>query len=60
LTGETVAVRFVVALKRGKACGAKDLTVHDVVINQGGKGEMTKAPIRLQNLRQRLYVKAKA
>src|ERR1022692_4145841 len=26
----------------------------------GGKGEMTKAPISLQELRRRLYVKAKA
>src|SRR5438270_3030486 len=28
--------------------------------NKGGKGEMTKAPIRLQDLRRSLYVKAKA
>src|SRR6202047_5490089 len=28
--------------------------------NQEGKGEMTKAPISLQDLRRRLYVKAKA
>src|SRR5476649_1426798 len=28
--------------------------------NKGGKGEMTKAPISLQNLRRSLYVKAKA
>src|SRR6202171_5436614 len=28
--------------------------------NQGGKGEMTKAPISLQDLRRSLYVKAKA
>ena len=27
---------------------------------RGGKGEMTKAPISLQDLRRRLYVKAKA
>src|SRR5260370_42289904 len=27
---------------------------------KGGKGEMTKAPIRLQDLRRSLYVKAKA
>src|SRR3954447_3635892 len=28
--------------------------------NKGGKGEMTKAPISLQDLRRSLYVKAKA
>ena len=28
--------------------------------NMGGKGEMTKAPINLQDLRRSLYVKAKA
>ena len=28
--------------------------------NTGGKGEMTKAPISLQELRKSLYVKAKA
>jgi hypothetical protein len=28
--------------------------------NQGGKGEMTKTPISLQDLRRSLYVKAKA
>src|ERR1039458_4220465 len=28
--------------------------------NKGGRGEMTKAPISLQDLRRRLYVKAKA
>src|SRR5277367_3792807 len=28
--------------------------------NKGGKGEMTKAPVSLQDLRRNLYVKAKA
>ena len=28
--------------------------------NMGGKGEMTKTPISLQDLRRRIYVKAKA
>src|ERR1017187_4247388 len=28
--------------------------------NKGGKGEMTKAPVSLQDLRRKLYVKAKA
>ena len=30
-----------------------------VFINKGGRGEMTKAPISLQDLRRRLYIKAK-
>src|SRR5258707_6479656 len=33
---------------------------HAVFIKKGGRGEMTKAPINLQDLRRRLYVKAKA
>src|SRR6266478_8242541 len=33
---------------------------HAVFIKKGGRGEMTKAPISLQDLRRRLYVKAKA
>src|ERR671919_2600695 len=32
---------------------------HAVFIKKGGRGEMTKAPINLQDLRRRLYVKAK-
>ncbi len=35
-------------------------TVQAVFIKKGGRGEMTKAPISLQGLRRRLYVKAKA
>ncbi len=38
----------------------RDLTAHDVLVNMGGSGEMIKAPIDLQDLRRRLYVKAKA
>jgi RNA-directed DNA polymerase len=38
----------------------RGLAAHDVLVNTGGKGEMTKAPIGLQDLRRRLYVKAKA
>ena len=34
------------------ACNSSD--------NKGGRGEMTKAPISLQDLRRRLYAKAKA
>jgi RNA-directed DNA polymerase len=33
--------------------------VHAVFIKKGGKGEMTKAPINLQDLRRRLYIQAK-
>jgi RNA-directed DNA polymerase len=32
---------------------------HAVFIKKGGRGEMTKAPMNLQDLRRRLYVKAK-
>jgi RNA-directed DNA polymerase len=38
----------------------RDLAAHDVGVNTKGRGEMTKAPIDLQDLRRRLYVKAKA
>src|SRR5512138_786597 len=33
---------------------------HAVFIKQGGRGEMTKTPISLQDLRRRIYAKAKA
>src|SRR5207237_782130 len=33
---------------------------HNVEINMGGRGEMTKTPVNLQDLRRRLYIKAKA
>jgi RNA-directed DNA polymerase len=32
---------------------------HAVFIKKGGRGEMTKTPISLQDLRRRLYIKAK-
>src|ERR687892_4833 len=38
----------------------RDPAVCDGSNNMGGKGEMTKAPISLQDLRRNLYVKAKA
>jgi RNA-directed DNA polymerase len=38
----------------------RDLAAHAVFIKKGGRGEMTKTPINLQDLRRRLYVKAKA
>ncbi len=31
---------------------------HDFFANMGGRGEMTKAPIDLQDLRRRIYAKA--
>ena len=33
---------------------------HDIFDNTEGRGEMMKAPISLQDLRRRIYVKAKA
>src|SRR5947207_14619014 len=38
----------------------RNLAAHNVEINMGGRGEMTKTPVDLQDLRRRLYVKAKA
>ncbi len=35
-------------------------TAHDFFANMGGRGEMIKAPIDLQDLRRRIYAKAKA
>lgn len=38
----------------------RDLTAHHALVNTEGRGEMTKAPISLQDLRRKLYIKAKA
>src|SRR5215813_6397760 len=38
----------------------RGLAAQAVFIKKGGRGEMTKTPISLQDLRRRLYVKAKA
>ena len=38
----------------------RGLAAHNVGINKGGRGEMIKTPISLQDLRRRLYIKAKA
>jgi RNA-directed DNA polymerase len=46
--------------KRGNTRGAKEPCCLDDSNKTGGKGEMTKAPISLQDLRRSLYVKAKA
>src|SRR5258708_2677393 len=37
----------------------RGLAAQGVFIKKGGRGEMTKAPISLQDLRRRLYIKAK-
>ena len=58
--GERVADGSAVAMKRGNARGAKGPCCSQCSNNMGGKGEMTKTPISLQDLRRRLYVKAKA
>jgi hypothetical protein len=58
--GETVAARLGVARKWGNAHGAKGPYCIEVLANTGGRGALTKAPIHLQDLRRRLYVKAKA
>jgi RNA-directed DNA polymerase len=58
--GETVADRPEVVLKRGNARGAKGPCCTNVFDNTGGKGGMITPPISLQDLRRRLYVKAKA
>lgn len=34
--------------------------VRDAFVGMGGRGEMRKAPVRLQDLRRKLYIKAKA
>jgi hypothetical protein len=38
----------------------RDPAAHSSFVDKGGRGEMIKAPIELQDLRRRIYVKAKA
>ena len=38
----------------------RDPTVHNSFVNKEGGGEMTKTPVDLQDLRRKIYVKAKA
>jgi hypothetical protein len=57
--GETVAAGPVVAEKRSNARGAKGPCCTCSLYQEGGRGEMIKAPINLQDLRRRLYIKAK-
>src|SRR6516225_8489847 len=58
IEGETVAAGPVVAEKRGNARGAKGPCCTGSLYQEGR--QMTKAPISLQDLRRRLYIKAKA
>src|SRR5229473_5045407 len=68
ITGETgksaederVAAGSVVATKRSNARGAKGPCHLQSLQHREGKDEMTKASIDLQDLRRRIYVKAKA
>jgi RNA-directed DNA polymerase len=55
-----VAEGFVVARKRGNARGAKEPAVGNSSIKKGGTDEMIKASISVQDLRRRIYLKAKA
>ncbi len=38
----------------------RDPAAHSFFVNREGRGEMIKAPIHLQDLRRRIYVKVKA
>ena len=58
---ERVADGSVVAGRRSNVRGAKGPCCFAMSsVNMGGRGEMIKAPIDLQDLRRRIYVKAKA
>jgi hypothetical protein len=56
---EKVAAGSVVAMKRSNVRGAKGPCHLRCLQHKEGKDEMTKASIDLQDLRRRLYVKAK-
>ena len=58
--GERDSAGSVVARKRSNVRGAKRPAGCNGSNKTGGKGEMTKAPISLRDLRRNLYVKAKA
>jgi hypothetical protein len=68
ITGETgksaederVAAGSAVAMKRSNVRGAKGPCHLQRLRRKGGKDEMTKASIDLQDLRRRIYVKVKA
>src|SRR5580658_6172197 len=60
IEGERVTDGFEVASKRGNAVERRSPAVCNVSDHKEGKDEMTKASIDLQDLRRRIYVKAKA
>src|SRR5712664_1044398 len=47
-------------MKQSNVCGAKGPFCLQLLHNQEGKDEMTKASVNLQDLRRRIYLKAKA
>src|SRR5882762_9460246 len=47
-------------MKQSNVCGAKGPFCLKLLHNQEGKDEMTKASVNLQDLRRRIYLKAKA
>src|SRR6266404_51427 len=57
---ERVAAGSIVAMKRSNVRGAKGPCHLQCLQHREGKDEMTKASIDLQDLRRRIYVKAKA
>ena len=57
---ERVADGLIVAVKRSNVRGAKGPCCLQFSDSQGGEDEMIKASIGLQDLRRRIYVKAKA
>ncbi len=38
----------------------RDPAAHNSFVNKEGRGEMTRTPVELQDLRRRIYVKVKA
>ena len=60
IEGERVTDGFVIASKRGMPVERRSPAVCNVSDHKEGKDEMTKASIHLQDLRRRIYVKAKA
>jgi hypothetical protein len=58
--GERVADGSEVAMTRSNVRRTKGPAVHKSFDNMGGKGVMTKAPVELQDLRRKIYAKAKA
>ncbi|MCG2772604.1 MAG: hypothetical protein L6277_11020 [Desulfobacterales bacterium] len=57
---ERVTDGFVVAMNRVMTGERRSPIANDLPTTQGGKGEMIKAPISLQDLRRKIYLEAKA